>query len=138
LAAFVVIAIYYKLFGLIAACGAGANVVLTDGSSCPLCGARPDAARPHRAVCSPSVWAVDANILIYDAIREAAQLRVAARGHHRRFSTRRLSFPSQPSPIPNVTALIAGLVFLFLGCGCGARLRNGAVFVIATLDVSPL
>jgi preprotein translocase subunit SecD len=111
LAAFVFMAIYYKVFGLIADLTLAANVVLLTallsllGAALTLPGIA--------AVVLTVGMAVDANILIYERIREELRNGVSPRaaisaGFDRAFSA---IFDS------NVTAFIAGLVLWLFGAG---------------------
>jgi preprotein translocase subunit SecD len=126
LAAFVFMAVYYKLFGLIADVVLAANVVLLTallslfGAALTLPGIA--------AVVLTVGMAVDANILIYERIREELRNGVSPRaaitaGFDRAFSAIADS---------NVTALIAGLVLLFLGAGAVRGFATVLVFGIAT------
>ena len=120
LAAFVFMAIYYKLFGLIADVVLVANVVLLTaflslvGAALTLPGIA--------AVVLTVGMAVDANILIYERIREELRNGVSPRaaitaGFDRAFSAIADS---------NVTALIAGLVLWLFGSRRGPRFRRRA------------
>jgi preprotein translocase subunit SecD len=111
LAAFVFMAVYYKVFGLIADITLAANVVLLTallsmlGAALTLPGIA--------AVVLTVGMAVDANILIYERIREELRNGVSPRaaitaGFDRAFSA---IFDS------NVTAFIAGLVLWMFGAG---------------------
>ncbi len=111
LAAFIFMAVYYKLFGLIADLTLAANVVLLTallsllGAALTLPGIA--------AVVLTVGMAVDANILIYERIREELRIGVSPRaaitaGFDRAFSA---IFDS------NVTAFIAGLVLWLFGAG---------------------
>jgi preprotein translocase subunit SecD len=111
LAAFVFMAIYYKVFGLIADLTLAANVVLLTallsllGAALTLPGIA--------AVVLTVGMAVDANILIYERIREELRNGVSPRaaisaGFDRAFSAIGDS---------NVTAFIAGLVLWLFGAG---------------------
>jgi len=111
LAAFIFMAIYYKVFGLIADLTLAANVVLLTallsllGAALTLPGIA--------AVVLTVGMAVDANILIYERIREELRVGVSPRaaitaGFERAFSA---IFDS------NVTAFIAGLVLWLFGAG---------------------
>jgi preprotein translocase subunit SecD len=111
LAAFVFMAVYYKVFGLIADLTLAANVVLLTallsmlGAALTLPGIA--------AVVLTVGMAVDANILIYERIREELRNGVSPRaaitaGFDRAFSA---IFDS------NVTAFIAGLVLWMFGAG---------------------
>ena len=126
LAAFVFMAIYYKLFGLIADVVLAANVVLLTALLSLFCAAL---TLPGIAAVVLTVgMAVDANILIYERIREELRNGVSPRaaitaGFDRAFSAIADS---------NVTALIAGLVLLFLGAGAVRGFATVLVFGIAT------
>src|SRR6202051_169472 len=111
LAAFVFMAIYYKVFGLIADITLAANVVMLTalpsllGAALTLPGIA--------AVVLTVGMAVDANILIYERIREELRNGVSPRaaitaGFDRAFSAIADS---------NVTAFIAGLVLWLFGAG---------------------
>jgi preprotein translocase subunit SecD len=111
LAAFVFMAVYYKVFGLIADLTLAANVVLLVallsllGAALTLPGIA--------AVVLTVGMAVDANILIYERVREELRNGVSPRaaitaGFDRAFSA---IFDS------NVTAFIAGLVLWLFGAG---------------------
>ena len=111
LAAFVFMAVYYKVFGLIADLTLAANVVMLTallsllGAALTLPGIA--------AVVLTVGMAVDANILIYERIREELRNGVSPRaaitaGFDRAFSA---IFDS------NVTAFIAGLVLWLFGAG---------------------
>jgi preprotein translocase subunit SecD len=126
LAAFVFMAVYYKVFGLIADVALAANVVLLTallslfGAALTLPGIA--------AVVLTVGMAVDANILIYERIREELRNGVSPRaaitaGFDRAFSAIADS---------NVTAFIAGLVLLFLGAGAVRGFATVLVFGIAT------
>jgi preprotein translocase subunit SecD len=126
LAAFVFMAVYYKIFGLIADVVLAANVVLLTamlsvfGAALTLPGIA--------AVVLTVGMAVDANILIYERIREELRNGVSPRaaiaaGFDRAFSAIADS---------NVTALIAGLVLLFLGAGAVRGFATVLVFGILT------
>jgi preprotein translocase subunit SecD len=126
LAAFVFMAVYYKVFGLIADVVLFANVVLLTamlsvfGAALTLPGIA--------AVVLTVGMAVDANILIYERIREELRNGVSPRaaiaaGFDRAFSAIADS---------NVTALIAGLVLLFLGAGAVRGFATVLVFGIMT------
>ncbi|GAC1304541.1 MAG: protein translocase subunit SecD [Steroidobacteraceae bacterium] len=126
LAAFVFMGVYYKVFGLIADVVLAANVVLLTallsmfGAALTLPGIA--------AVVLTVGMAVDANILIYERIREELRNGVSPRaaitaGFDRAFSAIADS---------NVTALIAGLVLLFLGAGAVRGFATVLVFGIAT------
>ena len=126
LAAFVFMAVYYKVFGLIADVVLAANVVLLTamlsvfGAALTLPGIA--------AVVLTVGMAVDANILIYERIREELRNGVSPRaaiaaGFDRAFSA---IFDS------NVTAFIAGVVLLLLGAGAVRGFATVLVFGIAT------
>ena len=126
LAAFIFMAVYYKVFGLIADVVLAANVVLLTallslfGAALTLPGIA--------AVVLTVGMAVDANILIYERIREELRNGVSPRaaiaaGFDRAFSAIADS---------NVTAFIAGLVLLFLGAGAVRGFATVLVFGIAT------
>jgi preprotein translocase subunit SecD len=126
LAAFIFMGIYYKVFGLIADVVLAANVVLLTallsvfGAALTLPGIA--------AVVLTVGMAVDANILIYERIREELRNGVSPRaaitaGFDRAFSAIADS---------NVTAFIAGLVLLFLGAGAVRGFATVLVFGIAT------
>ncbi len=111
LAAFIFMAIYYKVFGLIADLTLAANVVMLTallsllGAALTLPGIA--------AVVLTVGMAVDANILIYERIREELRVGISPRaaitaGFDRAFSA---IFDS------NVTAFIAGLVLWLFGAG---------------------
>jgi preprotein translocase subunit SecD len=126
LAAFLFMAVYYKVFGLIADLVLAVNVVMLVallslfGAALTLPGIA--------AVVLTVGMAVDANILIYERIREELRNGVSPRaaitaGFDRAFSAIADS---------NVTALIAGLVLLFLGAGAVRGFATVLVFGIAT------
>ena len=126
LAAFVFMAIYYKVFGLIADVVLAANVVLLTallslvGAALTLPGIA--------AVVLTVGMAVDANILIYERIREELRNGVSPRaaitaGFERAFSAIADS---------NVTALIAGVVLWLFGAGA---VRGFAVVLV--LGIAP-
>jgi preprotein translocase subunit SecD len=126
LAAFVFMAVYYKVFGLIADVVLAANVVMLTallslfGAALTLPGIA--------AVVLTVGMAVDANILIYERIREELRNGVSPRaaiaaGFDRAFSA---IFDS------NVTAFIAGVVLLFLGAGAVRGFATVLVFGIVT------
>jgi preprotein translocase subunit SecD len=111
LAAFIFMFVYYKVFGLIADLTLAANVVMLTallsvlGAALTLPGIA--------AVVLTVGMAVDANILIYERIREELRIGVSPRaaisaGFDRAFSA---IFDS------NVTAFIAGLVLWLFGAG---------------------
>jgi preprotein translocase subunit SecD len=127
LAAFVFMAIYYKAFGLIADVVLIANVVLLTaflslvGAALTLPGIA--------AVVLTVGMAVDANILIYERIREELRNGVSPRaaitaGFDRAFSAIADS---------NVTALIAGLVLWLFGAGA---VRGFAVVLVIGIATS--
>ena len=127
LAAFVFMAIYYKVFGLIADVVLVANVVLLTaflslvGAALTLPGIA--------AVVLTVGMAVDANILIYERIREELRNGVSPRaaitaGFDRAFSA---IFDS------NVTAAIAGLVLWLFGAGA---VRGFAVVLVLGIATS--
>jgi len=127
LAAFVFMAIYYKLFGAIADVVLVANVVLLTallslvGAALTLPGIA--------AVVLTVGMAVDANILIYERIREELRNGVSPRaaitaGFDRAFSAIADS---------NVTALIAGLVLWLFGAGA---VRGFAVVLVLGIATS--
>src|ERR1700704_586244 len=127
LAAFVFMAIYYKVFGLIADITLAANVVLLTallsllGAALTLPGIA--------AVVLTVGMAVDANILIYERIREELRNGVSPRaaitaGFDRAFSAIADS---------NVTAFIAGLVLWLFGAGA---VRGFAVVLMLGIATS--
>jgi preprotein translocase subunit SecD len=127
LAAFVFMAVYYKVFGLIADVVLAANVVLLTaflslvGAALTLPGIA--------AVVLTVGMAVDANILIYERIREELRNGVSPRaaitaGFDRAFSAIADS---------NVTALIAGLVLWLFGAGA---VRGFAVVLVIGIATS--
>jgi preprotein translocase subunit SecD len=127
LAAFIFMAIYYKVFGLIADIVLIANVVLLTallslfGAALTLPGIA--------AVVLTVGMAVDANILIYERIREELRNGVSPRaaitaGFDRAFSAIADS---------NVTALIAGLVLWLFGTGA---VRGFAVVLVLGIATS--
>ncbi len=126
LAAFIFMAVYYKLFGLIADLALAANVILLTallsifGAALTLSGIA--------AVVLTVGMAVDANILIYERIREELRNGVSPRaaitaGFDRAFSAIADS---------NVTALIAGIVLWSFGAGAIREFAVVLVFGIAT------
>jgi preprotein translocase subunit SecD len=127
LAAFVFMAIYYKLFGLIADLVLLANVV-TLTALLSLVGAA--LTLPGIAAVVLTVgMAVDANILIYERIREELRNGVSPRaaitaGFDRAFSA---IFDS------NITAAIAGLVLWLFGAGA---VRGFAVVLVLGIATS--
>jgi preprotein translocase subunit SecD len=127
LAAFVFMAIYYKVFGLIADLTLAANVVMLTallslvGAALTLPGIA--------AVVLTVGMAVDANILIYERIREELRNGVSPRaaisaGFDRAFSAIADS---------NVTALIAGIVLWSFGSGA---IRGFAVVLVLGIATS--
>jgi preprotein translocase subunit SecD len=127
LAAFVFMAVYYKIFGLIADLTLAANVVLLTallsllGAALTLPGIA--------AVVLTVGMAVDANILIYERIREELRNGVSPRaaiaaGFERAFSAIGDS---------NVTAFIAGLVLWLFGAGA---VRGFAVVLMLGIATS--
>jgi len=127
LAAFLFMAVYYKIFGLIADAVLIANVVLLVaflslvGAALTLPGIA--------AVVLTVGMAVDANILIYERIREELRNGVSPRaaitaGFDRAFSAIADS---------NVTALIAGLVLWLFGAGA---VRGFAVVLVIGIATS--
>src|SRR5277367_4155558 len=127
LAAFIFMAIYYKVFGLIADLTLAANVVLLTallsvlGAALTLPGIA--------AVVLTVGMAVDANILIYERIREELRNGVSPRaaisaGFDRAFSA---IFDS------NITAAIAGLVLWLFGSGA---VRGFAVVLVLGIVTS--
>ena len=127
LAAFIFMAVYYKVFGLIADIVLAANVVLLTallslvGAALTLPGIA--------AVVLTVGMAVDANILIYERIREELRNGVSPRaaitaGFERAFSAIADS---------NVTALIAGLVLWLVGAGA---VRGFAVVLVLGIATS--
>jgi preprotein translocase subunit SecD len=127
LAAFLFMAVYYKVFGLIADLTLAANVVLLTallsllGAALTLPGIA--------AVVLTVGMAVDANILIYERIREELRVGVTPRaaitaGFDRAFSA---IFDS------NVTAFIAGLVLWLFGAGA---VRGFAVVLMLGIATS--
>src|SRR5580698_10399223 len=127
LAAFIFMAIYYKVFGLIADLVPAANVVLLTaflslvGAALTLPGIA--------AVVLTVGMAVDANILIYERIREELRNGVSPRegitaGFDRAYSA---IFDS------NITAAIAGLVLWLFGAGA---VRGFAVVLVIGISTS--
>jgi preprotein translocase subunit SecD len=127
LAAFLFMAVYYKVFGLIADVVLAANVVLLTaflslvGAALTLPGIA--------AVVLTVGMAVDANILIYERIREELRNGVSPRaaitaGFDRAFSAIADS---------NVTALIAGVVLWLFGAGA---VRGFAVVLVIGIATS--
>jgi preprotein translocase subunit SecD len=127
LAAFVFMAIYYKVFGVIADITLAANVVLLT-ALLSLLGAA--LTLPGMAAVVLTVgMAVDANILIYERIREELRNGVSPRaaisaGFERAFSA---IFDS------NITAFIAGLVLWLFGAGA---VRGFAVVLMLGIATS--
>ena len=128
LAAFVFMAIYYKVFGLIADLTLVANVVLLTALLSLLGGVA--LTLPGIAAVVLTVgMAVDANILIYERIREELRNGVSPRaaigaGFDRAFSAIADS---------NVTAFIAGLVLWLFGAGA---VRGFAVVLMLGIATS--
>ena len=127
LAAFIFMAIYYKVFGVIADVVLLANVVLLM-ALLSLVGA-PLTLPGIAAVVLTVGMAVDANILIYERIREELRNGVSPRaaisaGFDRAFSAIADS---------NVTALIAGLVLWLFGAGA---VRGFAVVLVLGIITS--
>jgi len=127
LAAFVFMAIYYKVFGLIADVVLVANVVLLTAllSIVGVALSLPGIA----AVVLTVGMAVDANILIYERIREELRNGVSPRaaitaGFERAFSAIADS---------NVTALLAGVVLWLFGTGA---VRGFAVVLVLGIGTS--
>ena len=127
LAAFIFMAVYYKVFGLIADITLAANVVMLTallslvGAALTLPGIA--------AVVLTVGMAVDANILIYERIREELRNGVSPRaaisaGFDRAFSAIADS---------NVTALIAGVVLWSFGSGA---IRGFAVVLVLGIATS--
>jgi preprotein translocase subunit SecD len=128
LAAFIFMAIYYKVFGLIADLTLAANVVLLTALLSMLGGV--SLTLPGIAAIVLTVgMAVDANILIYERIREELRNGVSPRaaiaaGFERAFSAIADS---------NVTAFIAGLVLWLFGAGA---VRGFAVVLMLGIATS--
>jgi len=127
LAAFIFMAIYYKLFGVIADVvaarqrGPAARLAVAGGGRADLAGIA--------AVVLTVGMAVDANILIYERIREELRNGVSPRaaisaGFDRAFSA---IFDS------NITAAIAGLVLWLFGAGA---VRGFAVVLVLGIATS--
>jgi preprotein translocase subunit SecD len=127
LGAFIFMAVYYKVFGVIADIVLAANVILLTaflslvGAALTLPGIA--------AVVLTVGMAVDANILIYERIREEIRIGVSPRaaisaGFERAFSAIADS---------NVTALIAGLVLWLFGTGA---VRGFAVVLVLGIATS--
>jgi preprotein translocase subunit SecD len=127
LAAFIFMAIYYKVFGLIADTALAANVVLLTallsyfGAALTLPGIA--------AVVLTVGMAVDANILIYERIREELRNGVSPR------SAIAAGFDHAWSAIfdSNITALIAGVVLWSFGSGA---IRGFAVVLVLGIFTS--
>ena len=128
LAAFIFMAVYYKVFGLIADLTLVANVVLLTALLSLLGGVA--LTLPGIAAVVLTVgMAVDANILIYERIREELRNGVSPRaaiaaGFERAFSA---IFDS------NITAFIAGLVLWLFGAGA---VRGFAVVLMLGIATS--
>jgi len=127
LAAFLFMAVYYKVFGLVADIGLIGNVVLLTAllSMVGVALTLPGIA----AVVLTVGMAVDANILIYERIREELRNGISPRaaitaGFERAFSA---IFDS------NVTAFIAGLVLWLFGTGA---VRGFAVVLVLGITTS--
>jgi preprotein translocase subunit SecD len=126
LAAFIFMAIYYKLFGIIADITLAANVVLLT-ALLSLAGVALTLPGIAGVVLTVGM-AVDANILIYERIREESRNGVSPRaaiaaGFDRAFSAIADS---------NVTALLAGVVLWGLGAGAVRGFAEVLVLGIAT------
>ncbi|HVC01953.1 MAG TPA: protein translocase subunit SecD [Steroidobacteraceae bacterium] len=127
LAAFVFMAIYYKWFGVIADVVLGANVILLT-AMLSLVGAA--LTLPGIAAVVLTVgMAVDANILIYERIREEVRMGISPRaaiaaGFERAFSAIADS---------NMTAMIAGIVLWLFGSGA---VRGFAVVLVLGIATS--
>ena len=127
LGAFIFMAIYYKAFGLIADIVLAANVVLLTaflslvGAALTLPGIA--------AVVLTVGMAVDANILIYERIREEIRIGVSPRAAISAGFDRALSAIADS----NVTALIAGLVLWLFGTGA---VRGFAVVLVLGIATS--
>ena len=127
LAAFIFMAVYYKAFGLIADLVLAANVILLT-AFLSLVGAALTLPGIAAVVLTVGI-AVDANILIYERIREELRNGVSPRaaitaGFERAFSAIADS---------NVTALIAGLVLWLFGAGA---VRGFAVVLVIGIATS--
>ncbi len=126
-AAFLFMAIYYKVFGLIADLALAANVVLLTallslfGAALTLPGIA--------AVVLTVGMAVDANILIYERIREELRNGVTPRAAIAAGFERALSAITDS----NVTALIAGVVLWSFGAGA---IRGFAVVLVLGIGTS--
>ncbi|HEV7356564.1 MAG TPA: protein translocase subunit SecD [Steroidobacteraceae bacterium] len=127
LAAFIFMAIYYKAFGLIADVALAANVVLLTallsmfGAALTLPGIA--------AVVLTVGMAVDANILIYERIREELRNGVTPRAAIAAGFERALSAITDS----NITALIAGVVLWSFGAGA---IRGFAVVLVLGIFTS--
>jgi preprotein translocase subunit SecD len=127
LAAFIFMAIYYKVFGLIADAALAANVVLLTallslvGAALTLPGIA--------AVVLTVGMAVDANILIYERIREELRNGVTPRAAIAAGFDRALSAITDS----NITALIAGVVLWSFGSG---PIRGFAVVLVLGIGTS--
>jgi len=127
LAAFIFMAIYYKAFGLIADVALAANVVLLTallsmfGAALTLTGVA--------AVVLTVGMAVDANILIYERIREELRNGVTPRAAIAAGFERALSAITDS----NITALIAGVVLWSFGAGA---IRGFAVVLVLGIFTS--
>jgi preprotein translocase subunit SecD len=110
-AAFIFMVVYYKVFGLIADIALAANVVLLTAllSKVGVALTLPGIA----AVVLTVGMAVDANILIYERIREELRNGVTPRAAIAAGFERALSAITDS----NITALIAGIVLLSFGAG---------------------
>jgi preprotein translocase subunit SecD len=126
-AAFLFMAIYYKVFGLIADIALAANVVLLTallslfGAALTLPGIA--------AVVLTVGMAVDANILIYERIREELRNGVTPRAAIAAGFERALSAITDS----NITALIAGVVLWSFGAGA---IRGFAVVLVLGIGTS--
>jgi preprotein translocase subunit SecD len=127
LAAFLFMAIYYKVFGLIADLALAANVILLTallsvfGAALTLPGIA--------AVVLTVGMAVDANILIYERIREELRNGVTPRAAIAAGFERALSAITDS----NFTALIAGVVLWSFGAGA---IRGFAVVLVLGIGTS--
>jgi preprotein translocase subunit SecD len=127
LAAFIFMLIYYKVFGLIADIALAANVVLLTallsvfGAALTLPGIA--------AVVLTVGMAVDANILIYERIREELRNGVTPRAAIAAGFERALSAITDS----NITALIAGVVLWSFGAGA---IRGFAVVLVLGIFTS--
>jgi preprotein translocase subunit SecD len=127
LAAFIFMAVYYKVFGLIADVALAANVVLLTallslvGAALTLPGIA--------AVVLTVGMAVDANILIYERIREELRNGVTPRAAIAAGFDRALSAITDS----NITALIAGVVLWSFGSG---PIRGFAVVLVLGIGTS--